>query len=142
MAYDITKVEVWAGDMVNRPGTLARVLEAMAGGGADLEFVIARRVNDNTSRGFFAPIKGKKQQEAAKDVGLQKAAGLRALRIEGPNKPGLGAMMTRAIAGAGVNLRGLSAAAIGKRSVCYIAFDSEEDAKQAGRVLKKLLGGK
>jgi hypothetical protein len=139
MPYDIKTVEVWAGDMVNRPGMLARVLEALSGAGANLEFVIARRVNETTSRGFYAPVKGKKQQRAAADVGLQRTAGMHALRIEGPDKPGLGAFMTRAVAGAGINLRGVSAASLGKRSVCYIAFDKIEDAKEAGRVLKKVL---
>ena len=70
MPYTINKVDVWAGDILNRPGMLARVLEALANAGVHLEFMIARRVNEKTSRVFLAPIKGVKQQRIASDMGL------------------------------------------------------------------------
>ena len=44
-----------------------------------------------------------------------------------------------ALAAAGVNLRGISAAALGRRAVSYFAFDSAADADTAIRVLKKSL---
>jgi hypothetical protein len=47
--------------------------------------------------------------------------------------------MTEALAGAGINLRGISGAAIGRRAVTYFAFDSAEDSNSAVRVLKKAL---
>jgi hypothetical protein len=47
--------------------------------------------------------------------------------------------MTNALAEAGINLRGLSAAALGRRGVSYFAFDSAADADAAIRVLKKAL---
>jgi hypothetical protein len=47
--------------------------------------------------------------------------------------------MTRTLADAGINLRGLSAAALGRRAVTYLAFDSGADADTAIRVLKKSL---
>jgi len=47
--------------------------------------------------------------------------------------------MTRALVDAGINLRGLSAAALGRRAVTYLAFDSATDADTASRVLKKVL---
>jgi hypothetical protein len=47
--------------------------------------------------------------------------------------------MTRALAAAGINLRGVSAAALGRRTVTYFAFDSAADADNAVRVLKKAL---
>ena len=139
MAYTIKMVDVWACDISNRPGTLAQNLKALAEAGASLEFVIARRVTDDTSRAFFAPIKGKKQQAAAAQAGLQKAEGMHTLRIEGPDKPGLGALLTYAIGDAGINLRGLSAAALGKRSVCYAAFSTPGDAQNAAKIAKKVL---
>ena len=40
---------------------------------------------------------------------------------------------------AGINLRGLSAAAIGRRSVSYLAFDSAADADNAVSILRKAL---
>ena len=142
MAYTIKKVDVWVCDISNRPGTLARNLKVLADSGASLEFVIARRVNDDMSRAFFAPIKSKKQQSAAAQTGLRKAEGMHALRIEGPDKPGLGALLTHAIGEAGINLRGLSAAALGKRSVCYAAFATAGDAQNAAKIAKKALSKK
>jgi hypothetical protein len=44
--------------------------------------------------------------------------------------------MTGAIAEAGINLRGLSAAALGGRFAAYLAFDSSEDAEKAAKALR------
>lgn len=142
MSYKVSKIQVYAGDIMNRPGMLARVLEALAAAGANLEFVIARRVTENTSRVFVAPLNNAKVLRAAADVGLSRAAAMHALRIEGPDRPGLGARITRAIADAGVNIRGLSAASPGKRNVCYIAFAKADELTRAMSALKKLLGGR
>lgn len=142
MAYSIKAVEAYAVDVMNRPGMLARILEALTNAGANLEFVIARRVSQNTSRVFLAPLKGAKVLRAAGDVGLQKAAGMHALRIEGPDRQGLGAHLTRGLAAAGLNIRGLSAASINRRNVCYIAFATAAEMGQAQKILKKVLSKK
>jgi hypothetical protein len=139
MAQAIKSVDVYAVDIMNRPGTLARVLEALAAGGANLDFVIARQVNDNTSRVFVAPLKGARQLKAAADVGLNKAKGMYAVCVTGPDKAGLGAVITRGISAAGINIRGLSSGSIAKKNVCYIAFSSAEDAKRAAGAIKKAM---
>jgi predicted amino acid-binding ACT domain protein len=139
MSYTIRKVEVWAGDFVNRAGVLARVLEALTGAGAQLEFLIGRRVTEHTSRIFLAPLKGKRQKEAAGAVGRVVARGLNSVRVEGPDRAGLGAGMSRALATEGINIRGVSAAAIGRNSVFYFAFKTEVEANQAMGVLRKTL---
>ena len=59
-----------------------------------------------------------------------------------PDRPGIGAKMTRALGEAGINVRGVSAAALSRKSVTYFAFDTDADAKQAARILKKALGGR
>jgi len=59
------------------------------------------------------------------------------LRIEGPDRCGLGADVTRAVAGQGINLRGASAAALGKKTVIYLAFDAQADVDAAMKVVKK-----
>ena len=51
----------------------------------------------------------------------------------------MGGLITRALAEAGINLRGLSAAALGRSHVTYFAFECAEDARLAGPVLKKAL---
>jgi len=139
MAYDISKVDVWAADIPNRAGALAQMIEKLSATGTNLEFMIARKVDAGTSRVFVAPIEGTKVQKAAKAAGLAKANGLCSLRIEGPNKAGLGARITSAIAEKGINLRGASAAGLGKTAVFYLALNSEKDLKAATAAVRKAL---
>ena len=144
MAIQITKVDVWAGAIKDRPGGVGEKLEALSEAGANLEFVISRRAPEKPGTGvmFLAPLQGAAQTRAAKNAGLSKASGLCSLRLEGPDRAGLGARITRAITEAGINMRGLSAASLGRRMVCYLAFDSDDDARKAKRVLSNALGGK
>jgi len=139
MAYTINKVDVWAADIPNRAGTLSGILESMSNSGAMLEFMIARKVDENTSRVFVAPIKGAKLQRAAKKAGLGRAEGMHSLRIEGPDRAGLGAKIAQAVAEKGINLRGASAAAMGKKAVFYLAVESDKDLKSASAVVRKAL---
>jgi hypothetical protein len=60
------------------------------------------------------------------------------LRIEGGDKAGLGARITRALADAGISFRGLTAHAIGKKFVCNVALDSADDQVRAIAALKKV----
>lgn len=144
MAWEIKKVDVWAGTIEDRPGGLGEKLEALAAAGANLEFLVARRAPEQPGTGvvFLAPLSGAKQTGAAKKAGLSKAESLCSLRLGGPDKPGLVAKITRQLADAGINLRGLSAAALGKHSVVYFAFDNSADANKAAKALKQLLAGK
>lgn len=137
MSLKITKVKTYAADMYNQPGRLARALESLRNAGANFEFVIGRRVTERTSRVFVAPLKGAKQLRAAADVEFRPAESMHVIRIEAPDRPGVGADFTRAIADAGINIRGISAAAFKKHSVCYLAFASAEEAAAATSVLKK-----
>jgi hypothetical protein len=75
---------------------------------------------------------------AARKAGFDKTQSLYTVRIEGPNKPGQGAKIVRALADKGLNLRGFFGAAIGKNFVAYIALDSSEDGVKAMRIIKGL----
>ena len=99
------------------------------------------RAPDKPGKGvvFLTPVRGAKQTRAAIDAGLGTTDSLHSLRVEGPDRPGLGTKMTRALADAGINLRGLSAAALGRKSVAYFAFDSANDAANAIKLLRKAL---
>jgi hypothetical protein len=140
MKLKVTLVDVWVASIEDRPGGLAGKLAALAEAGANLEFVVARRAPDKPGTGvvFLAPIKGAARERAAQAAGFAKAAGLHEVRVEGQDKPGLGAKITQALAVAGLNLRGLSAAAIGRRCIVYLAFDSADDALKARDILKRM----
>jgi predicted amino acid-binding ACT domain protein len=138
MSLKVTKLEVWSGEIRDRPGGLAGVLRELAGAGASLEMLVARRQPDRPGSGivFLAPVKGRKAVSAAAVAGLAPTAGVSALRIEGTDRPGLGAQLTGAIADAGINLRGLSAAVVGGRFAAYLAFDGQGDAEKAAKLIR------
>jgi len=140
MKLDVSRVDVWAAAIKDRPGGLAEKLDALAKAGANLEFAIARRESKKPGTGvvFVTPIKGARQGKAAKKAGFKKTVSLRGIRIAAADRPGLGATLTKQLADAGINLRGLSAATIGKRAIFYLAFDSADDANKAMRLLKRI----
>ena len=141
MKLKVTNVDVWAASIEDRVGGLAGKLAALAAAGCKLEFVIARRAPERPGKGvvFVTPLQGAKQVKAAEAAGFLMTGSLHSLRVEGADKPGLGAKMARALSEAGINLRGLSAGAIGTKFVCYLALDTAEDAKKATTVLKELV---
>ena len=138
MALKVTKVNVWAGDLRDVPGGLADVLEQLSQGGGSIEFLIARRSDNAPGAGkvFLTPVTSSRAKDAAGRAGLQNAANVATLRIEGPDRAGLGGKITRALADEGINVRGVSAAVIGNKFVAYVGFDSEEDAEKATGALK------
>ncbi len=140
MKLKVSQVDVWAVELQDRPGNLAAKLDVLAEAGANLEFVVARRESGRPGTGvaFVTPLKGAAQTRAAQRAGFKKTPSLHSVRIEAADRPGLGAELTEALATAQINLRGLSAAAFGKRCVVYLALDSAADAKKAIRVLKAM----
>ena len=140
MALKVSKLDVWVGAMKDVPGALAEKLAALGEAGANLSFVLARRTPEKRGKGvvFLSPLRGSKQLAVAKKAGLRKSKTIAALRVEGPDKPGVGACITAALASAGINLRGLSAAVIGRRFVLHLALDKAADAAKAARILRRL----
>jgi predicted amino acid-binding ACT domain protein len=90
---------------------------------------------------FVTPIKGARQTNAAEQAGFRKTNRLHSVRIEGTDKPGVGAAMTEALADAGLNLRGVSGASLGRQFIAYLALDTADDAEIAIDTLKKLSFG-
>ena len=140
MKLNVSRTDTWAAMIDDRPGGVADKLAALAAAGANLEFILARRAPERRGSGvvFVRPLKGAKQIKAAEAAGFQKTEGVHSLLIEGVDKPGVGAKLTRALAEAGINLRGLSGAAIARRYVFHLALDTAKDVAKAAAVLKKL----
>jgi hypothetical protein len=144
MSLTVTKVDVWAAQIEDQPGGLAKVLGAVADAGANLECVVARRDPAKTGKGvaFLTPVKGANVKKAAQAEGLVPAEKLATLKVEGNDAPGLGSRITSTIAKAGVNLRGVSGAVVGRKFVAYLGFDTDADAAKAARALKSLAPAK
>lgn len=133
-----SRVDTWAASIPDRSGALAAKLKALAASGANFELIIARR--DTASKGvvFVSPIQGAKQVGAAGAAGFTRSRSLHTLRAEGPDKAGAAGRVAAALADHGLNLRGFSAAAIGKKFICYVALDKEAEAVKAARILREL----
>ena len=140
MKLNVRRVAVWAAGIKDRPGGLAEKLTALADAGGNLEFIIARRNPKKRGTGvvFLTPVTGAAQLRAARKQGFAKTESLHSVRVEGPDRRGLGAKLTRKLADAGINLRGLSAAVVGRRFILYLAFDCSADAAKAVRLLKRI----
>ena len=140
MKLKVNRTETWAAAIDDRPGGVADKLAALAAAGVNLELIIARRAPEQRGSGvvFVTPLKGDKQIKAAGGAGFQKTDSLHTLRVQGADKPGTCAKLTRALAEAGINLRGFSAAALGQQYITLLALDTAADATKAVAVLKKL----
>lgn len=135
----VERVDVWAASVKDEPGGLARKLTALRGAGAGLDFVIARRAPEEPGTGvvFVTPLRGDTEVAAAADVGFNVTSSVHSVRVEGEDRPGIAAELTKKLAAAGINLRGLSAAVIGTRFVVYIALDSAAEATKAISILQQ-----
>jgi len=135
----VEHVEVWAAPIKDQVGGLSRTLRGLKEAGADLDFVIARRTPEDPGKGvvFVAPLRGDREIAAAANLGFNVTRSIHTVRVDGDNRPGLAADVTKILADAGITLRGFSAAVIGSRFIFYIGFDSKDDAKKAVELLQQ-----
>jgi hypothetical protein len=141
MTLSIRRIQVWSGEIPDRPGAAAAKLELLARSGANLEFVFTRphRSKPDTSVLFLAPINGPEQVRAARTVELGPAVDVTMLCVEGGDRAGIGYDLMSRLAVAGINLRGVSISALGGRFMAYLAFDNADVATQAVQVLATLV---
>ena len=135
----VDRVEVWAAEIKDKPGGLAKVLSGLHDAAADLDFVIARRAPDKPGTGvvFVTPLRGDAEVSAAAILGFNVSNSIQSLRVEGVNESGVAAQVTEKLAAAGINLHGFSGAVIGSRFILYIGLNSAEDAAKAAAILKQ-----
>ena len=140
MALKVGKVDLWMATIDDRAGGAADKLEPLSKAGANFEFVFTRRTPEQPGKGvlFATPVRGAKVLRAAQEAGFAKSADLHSLKVEGADKPGVTANAARALAAAGISFRALSASAVGRKFVCYVALDSADDAARAAGLLRKL----
>ena len=135
----VERVDVWAATIPDSPGSLADVLTALRDAGADLQCIIARRAPEEPGKGvvFVTPLQGDREISAAAQVGFNITRRHHSVRVMGPDKPGIAAVVTQRLADGGINLSGFSASVIGTQFVAYVAVDSLDDANKAMEVLAK-----
>src|ERR1043165_9163993 len=105
MAIKASRNDVWMAVIDDRAGGAAEKLEALARAGADLEVVFARRTPEHPGQGilFAGPIEGAKVKRAAQEAGFKRSETINGIRLEGSDKPGMGAKIARAVAESGVS---------------------------------------
>ncbi|RQR35021.1 amino acid-binding protein [Burkholderia sp. Bp9143] len=135
----VERVDVWAATIEDKPGGLARVLNALRDAGADLQFVVARRAPETPGKGvvFVAPLQGDKEIRAATQAGFNTTTSLHSIRVMGLDQLGIIAELTQKLSEGGINLRGVSAAVLGSQFIAYLALDSLADAEQATDILQR-----
>jgi hypothetical protein len=138
MSVKIKHITLWRSEVENKPGILARTLEPLAAAHTNLEVVMGYRYPGTGEKAAIElyPVTGKKAVAAAKAMGLA-GSGIPTLLVTGDNKPGLGHLVAKAIADAGINLGFLVAQVVGRRYSAVVGFDTEEDTKTAAALIKK-----
>jgi hypothetical protein len=137
MALSVKRITLWRAEVENRPGVLAGSLEPLAQAGADLRLVMGYRYPQAPERSAIElyPVSGKRATAAAQQAGLA-ASDIPCLLVEGDNRPGLGAAMSRGLADAGINIAFMVAQVIGGRFAAAFGFADEATATSAAKVIK------
>jgi hypothetical protein len=132
--------EVWVASLEDKPGALGEKLAALADGGADLSYIIARRCPEKPGTGvmFVTPLRGDREIDAALQEGFSVSCHIHVVQVEGQNEPGIAAQVTQRVGRAGVNLRGFSGALVGTQFVLHLTFDTAEAALRAIPVIEAL----
>ena len=138
MPLTVKKIVLWRSEVENKPGALAGILEPPAKAGADFKVVMGYRHAAGTGGAVIEvyPVTGKKQGAAAGAAGLS-ASTIPALLMEGRDRPGLGSVIAKSLAAAGINIAFFMAQVIGKNFAAVIGFESEDDAKKAAPSIKR-----
>ena len=134
MAMSVKSAKLWVLDANDRAGLLADTLGPLASAGASLRVVMAYRHPGQTERAAVEvyPI----QAEAAAQAAGMQPSQMACLLVEGDDRPGMGAQLSRAIASSGLSMTFLMAQVIGRKFSAAVGFSSEQDAEAAAKAIK------
>src|SRR5688500_14293928 len=138
MAITVSRITLWRRELANEAGSLAAVLEPLVKAGADLQVAMGYRFPGNESRAALelAPVKGRKQEAAARAAGLT-PSDIPTLLVVGDNRAGVGHTISQELAQAGISMAFLVAQVVGRRYTMVVGFDNEADAKAAMPLIRR-----
>lgn len=129
---------MWRGEVDDRPGALADVLRLLAAPEADLQVVMGYRKPGDRTRAVLElwPASGRKPSAAARRLGFAPSPAP-TLLVSGDNRAGLGHVLTRALADAGISLSFLVAQVAGRKYSAVFGFETEAAAASAAAAIRK-----
>jgi len=135
----VKSVQLWVYMGADRRGFLADALEPLAAAGADLEIVMAYRFAGKVDRAAVEvfPIEGKAQEEAARKAGFETSK-TPCLWVEGDDRRGLAARMSKAVSDAGVSMTFQMAQRVGRKFATALGFANDQDLGVARKALEAL----
>src|ERR1051325_5409243 len=115
--FTIKKFPMWSTEIDDVEGSTTGLFKVLADAGADIEFSLSRPLSDKPGRAilFLAPIKGKKQEEAAKNADFVLRKDGVGVQIQGPSRVGGNFRLTAALAHADLSVRALVTTVDGNR---------------------------
>ena len=139
MPVSVKRMTLWRRDLQNTPGALATILDPVTAAGADLQVAMGYRIPGQESRAVIelAPVVGRRAGSAAAQAGLQ-PSDIPTLVVEGDDRPGLGRDLADEMGRAGINMAFLVALVVGRRYAGVFGFESDEDAKKAAQIIKRV----
>jgi predicted amino acid-binding ACT domain protein len=139
MSLQVSKFDVWQGQVPDKPGTLGQGLADLAKAGVDLDFALGRPDQEPPGQAivFVSPLKGAKQTEAAAAAGFRKSTQIQGIRVVGADRPGLAGEVAAALGAVGVNILGFHGVVLGKQVAIHVFVDAKEDVTKALRAIRK-----
>jgi predicted amino acid-binding ACT domain protein len=135
----VKSVQLWILHGADRKGMLADALEPLVEAGANLQIVMGYRFPGELDRAAVEvfPIDGPTQEATARKLGFE-LSDTPCLRVDGDDRKGLGAEMSRALSEAGISMAFLVAQTVGRKFTAVIGFLTEEDAAKAAKIIPSL----
>jgi hypothetical protein len=139
--FTIKKFSMWSVEIDDVAGATTGLFKVLADAGADIEFSLSRPLGDKPGRAilFLAPIKGKKQEDAARRADFVLRDDVVGVQIQGPSRVGGNFRLTAALAHENLSVRALVTTVDGTRFTTIFGLRSDADADRAVKVLHKVL---
>jgi len=143
MKMTVKQVKLWVFHGGDRKGLLADALEPLAAAGVHLQIVMAYRFPTELDRAAIEvfPIDGPTADAEARRIGFA-VSDTPCLLVEGEDRRGLAARISRAISDAKVSMAFMMAQTVGKKFSAAIGFASEEDAAAGIKAINALARAK